>query len=219
MGFDQSVTTTTPTHVPISELLPKASARLQRQKQYARVLGRGGNPASSLQSWLTEASDCIGALAIPSIALRPVQASAHHSSVQIADLTQVENPTLAEDVALGGTVTAYLVTLGFSQNAAFEWLNGDYGAHHVQSDLSNEVLFELGRIAFRKQREQNAGARLKRISVQVNNVCGQGKIWDPQKVQSLLSVFDDAGLDVSVTDTGCFQPLNTLLGLTVALAS
>jgi len=217
MGPGRINATSTLICISAAELLPKARVRLQRQMQYARVLERGGNRASGLQNWLDEAYDCIGALAQPRIALRPVQASIHHSGVQIAGHTQVENPTLAEDVASGGTVTAYLVTLGFSQTAAFEWLNGDYGAHHVQSDLSNEVLFELGRIAHRKQRQQNAGARLKRISVQANDVCG--KVWDPQKVQSLLSVFDGAGLDVSVTDTGCFQPLNSLLGLTVSRVS
>ena len=217
MGLDQSNTASTLIYIPPAELLSKARARLQRQKQYARVLERGGNRASGLQSLLSQASDCIATLAQPCIALRPVQASVHHSSVQIAGLTQVENQMLAKDVASGGTVTAYLVTLGFSQNSAFQWLNGDYGAHHVQSDLSNEVLFKLGRIAHRKQFEQNVGARLKRISVQVNDVCGQGKVWDPKKVQSLLSVFDDISLDVSVTNSGCFQPLNSLLGLTIAL--
>lgn len=218
MGLDQPDRMCALISIPSSELLPKATARLQRQKQYARVLERGGNRASGLESWLSQAAECITALAQPTIALKPVKVSSLGAGVHIADRVQVDDPNLAADISSGGAVTAYLITLGFSQKAAFDWLDGDYGAHHVLSDLSNEVLFELGRTAHRIQREQRPEARLKRISILVSEICGQGKIWDPQKVQTLLGVFDDAGLDVSVTDTGCFQPLNTLLGLTVARA-
>jgi hypothetical protein len=36
-------------------------------------------------------------------------------------------------------------------------------------------------------------------------------------VQALLDVFDGTNPGVTITDTGCFQPLNSLLGLTIAV--
>jgi hypothetical protein len=216
MGLDQPTPTYALIRVPCSDLLPNAKARLMRQKQYARSLERGGKRAAAVRDWVEQAANCIQALAQPGIALRSVDARVETSGALIGDRTWIEDDGLIDGLAQGGSVTAYLVSLSFAQGAAFDWLDRDYGAHHVQSDLSNEVLFELGRIAHRLQREMNTGARLKRISVQVSDVCGQGKVWDPQKVQSLLSVFEDGELEVSVTDSGCFQPLNTLLGLTIA---
>lgn len=201
--------------VPAEELLVPALRRLQRQKQYARVLERGGNRAAGVREWFEQASACLRELAAPVILLRPVTALSERGGITLADRVYLEGRDLAEAVARGARVTAYLVTLGYSQAKAFDWLGGDYAAHHVQSDLGNEVLFELGRRAHRLQREAAPHMRLRRVAVQASDLCGQQKLWDPAKVQALLEVFGDANPGVTVTDTGCFQPLNTLLGLTL----
>lgn len=212
-----NVLTTGIQEIPAADLLADARARLQRQKQYRRVLERGGNRAKGMMDWLDRAADCISALANPTISIQPVETVLQNTGVLIEGQVLLEDPQLVQDISSGGSVTAYLVTLGYSQDAAFNWLDCDYGAQHIQSDLSNEVLFLLGRHAHRMQKDAAAGAHLKRISVQVSDLCGAQKLWDPAKVQQLLSVFGDANPGVSVTDTGCFQPLSTLLGLTVRL--
>ena len=203
--------------VPVSDLVGTALSRLQRQKQYARVLERGGNRTRAMRDWLAQAADCITSLSDPVIALKPVTATATSHAVRIGGQVELTDPDLQTLVSSGGQVTLYLVTLGFAQSNAFDWLDGDYGAHHIQSDLSNEVLFALGRTAHRLRREATPNARLKRISVQASDLCGQRKIWDPAKVLKLLGIFGPDNPGVKVTDTGCFQPLNTLLGLTVRL--
>lgn len=203
--------------VPTAGLLETALPRLERQKQYAKLLARGGNRAAGLRDWLTQARACISALSAPVIVLKPAHAEPLQDYVRIAGRVDLTDPDLVQLVQQGGTVTLYLVTLGYAQTDAFDWLDRDYGAHHIQSDLGNETLFALGRHAHRLQRQAAPGARLKRISVQASDLCGQQKIWDPAKVQALLGVFDRDNPGVQVTDTGCFQPLNTLLGLTARL--
>ncbi|TYB80432.1 hypothetical protein [Maritimibacter fusiformis] len=200
---------------PVSLYLENARARLGRQKQYARLLAKGGRAADGLRGWLDEAAACIAELARPQAVFLPVAARVEADAVRIADRVTLEDAALARDVAAGGTVAAYLLTLGFDQAAAFERLGGDYAAHHVQSDLAGEVLFALGRDAHARFRAEQPAARLRRIPVQAHALCGERKVWDPARVQALLGVFDGVNPGVSVTATGCFQPLNSLLGLTV----
>lgn len=201
--------------VPVADLLDPALRRLKRQKQYARVLERGGSRAAGLLEWFAQASGCIRDLADPVILLQPVAAVSKMGGITLADRVHLDGTDLAYAVDRGAVVTAYLVTMGYSQTVAFDWLDGDYAAHHVQSDVGNEALFELGRRAHRLQRDSAPGTRLRRVSVQASDLCGQQKVWDPEKVQALLSVFEDRNPSVTVTETGCFQPLNTLLGLTI----
>ncbi len=200
---------------PVSLYLENARARLGRQKQYARLLAKGGRAADGLRGWLDEAAACIAELARPQAVFLPVAARVEADAVRIADRVALEDAALARDVAAGGTVAAYLLTLGYDQAAAFERLGGDYAAHHVQSDLAGEVLFALGRDAHARFRAEQPAARLRRIPVQAHALCGERKVWDPARVQALLGVFDGVNPGVSVTGTGCFQPLNSLLGLTV----
>lgn len=200
---------------PVSPYLDAARARLGRQTQYARLLAKGGRAAEGLRGWLDEAAACITALARPQAVFLPVAARIEDDGVRIADRVTLSDDVLVRDVSAGGTVAAYLLTLGYDQAAAFERLGGDYAAHHVQSDLAGEVLFALGRDAHARYRVTGGAGRLRRIPVQAHALCGERKVWDPARVQALLTVFDGANPGVTLTDTGCFQPLNSLLGLTV----
>lgn len=146
----------------------------------------------------------------------PVTATVGARGVLIADRVTLDGEELVRDIADCGTVMAYLLTLDNDQLAAFEWLGRDYAAHHVQSALGNEVLFALGRHAHRAMMEQSPTGRLRRIPVAATPQCGQRRHWDPARVQALLGVFGTANPGVSITDTGCFQPLNSLLGLAVS---
>lgn len=203
--------------VQVGGLLAAALARVRRQKQYARVLSRGGTAGAGLDRLLAGAADCVGALARSEVALRAVSTRLDGYGVEIAGRVTLNDPRLAQDIGRGARVTAYLLTLGYSQADAFEWLGRDYAAHHVQTDLAGEVLFALGRHAHRLQQADHPGRKLRRLTVQVSDVCGGRSLWDPAGVQALIGCFDGINPGVTVTDTGCFQPLNSLLGLTVGL--
>lgn len=203
--------------VPLPAMLETALARLQRQARYARPLSKGGRSAASVQALLDRAADCVSALARPEAVLMPVRAEPATGGIRIADRVTLDGDDLASDVARGGAVTAYLLTLNYDQARAFDWLEGDYAVHHVQSDLGSEVLFALGRRAFELQKAQAPGARMRRVPVQAGSHCGQRRFWDPRRVQALLGVFEGANPGVTVSDTGCFHPLNSLLGLTIRI--
>lgn len=202
--------------VPLAGLLYIAGARLRRQVRYAKPLAKGGAKAAGLEELLRRSAGCIMALARPQALFMPVGVHVAAGQSQIADRVTLADDALARDVADGGRVIAYLLTLNYSQSSAFDWLGGDYAAHHVVSDLGNEVLFALGRAAHRLLQARHPNDRLRRIPVMASDVCGLPRVWDPARVQALLSVFDTANPGVSVTDTGCFQPLNSILGLAVA---
>ncbi|WP_143028484.1 hypothetical protein [Ruegeria marina] len=203
--------------LPVSGLLDIARARLARQTQYARALDKGGKRAEGLAAWFDQASACITALARPEAFFMPVTTTMTDRGVLLADRVLLEGIVDANDLQRGATITAYLLTLNYTQAQAFDWLGKDYGAHHVQSDLGGEVLFALGRDAHRYLRNNAATGRTRRIPVLASEQCGVRRSWDPARVQALLSVFDNANPGFKVTDTGCFQPLNSLLGLALHL--
>jgi len=202
---------------PVNRLLEIAGARLKRQAQYSRTLSKGGARARALQLWLNQAYDCIAALARPEAFFVPVSAEQVPGGVRLADRVTLEGGDLERDVADGARVTAYLLTLNYSQSQAFDWLGRDYGAHHVQTDLGSEVLFALGREAHRSMRACTPTGRLRRVPVLASAQCGQRRMWSPADVQALLTCFDGVNPGVQVTDTGCFTPLNSILGLALNL--
>jgi hypothetical protein len=201
--------------VALAGLLDIATARLRRQTRYARPLAKGGARAAELEDMLGQSAACLVALARPEAFFMPVEAHAEHGGACIANRVTLEGEDIARAVAKGGRVVAYLLTLNYTQADAFDWLGRDYAAHHVQSDLGSEVLFALGRAAHRRFQACHPGRTLRRIPVTASDACGQSRVWDPARVQALLSVFDAATPGVSVTATGCFQPLNSILGLVV----
>ncbi len=207
-----------PTADALPALLKTAEARLRRQSRYARPLAKGGRRAAGVEELLNQASACVAALSWPASVVMPVQAVIAGDFVRIENDIDIDSPDLINDLASGGMLSGYLLTLGFDQSRAFDWLGRDYAAHHVQSDLSSEVLFALGRRVFQDQRELvPEGRRLKRVPVQTSDICGQRRIWDPARVQALIDVFGATNPGVSVTNTGCFQPLNSIIGLTVTV--
>lgn len=203
--------------VAARDLLEPALARLRTKTQYARVLDHGSSRARALGALLDRAADGVAAIARPVIVLRPVTAEACAEGVRIAGRVSLAGADLARDASLGGRFSVYLATLGYDQSEAFERLGRDYAAHHVQTDLGREMLLGLGRQAFAVERARAGGARVRRGSVLSGDACGDRRVWDPARVQDLLGVLEGDNPGVSVTDTGCFRPLHSLLGLTIRL--
>lgn len=199
---------------PVAGLLPVARRRLERQRQFAHLLTRGGKKAAALAGWLDQAEDCIAALARPCAVLREVAVGVTGTEVELAGRVRLDDAQLARALAAAGTLTLSLVTLGYDQQRAFAWLQQDYGAHHIQSALARETLFALGRSVDDGLRAAAPGRRLVRLSLQTEAAaCGGRRIWEPAQVQALLALFAGAEAPVTLNDAGCFQPLHSRLGL------
>ena len=165
--------------MPVAELLAIAVLRLKRQRPYAGPLARGGHRAAALEGWLDAAASCLETLAQPSITLVPVRVRPDAGGVTLDGGGHLEDAQLAKEIAGGGAVSACLLTLGVWQRAALAWFDGDYGARHVQANLSREALLALGRKSLDVQRALAPGVRLRRISAQTAAQCGDRTLWDP----------------------------------------
>jgi hypothetical protein len=154
-------------------------------------------------------------LARPQAARVPLSARTEGDGVMIAGKLVVGDRSIADGISAGGRLSACLSTLAYDQAQAFDWLGRDYALLHVQTDLARETLFALARAADRDECGRFPGWRIRRIPVQAHGLCGQRHVWDAAQVQSLLSVFEGTNPGVGLTDTGFFQPLHSLLGLTL----
>lgn len=200
------------------DLIETARARVGRQAQYAALIAKGGSKAAAARDWLDQAAACVAALARPQAVRVPLAARASGEGVLIADKVLVGNRKIVGSLAAGGRLSACLSTLTYDQSQAFDWLGRDYALFHVQTDLARETLFALARAADRSECERMPGWRIQRIPVQAHGLCGPRHVWDPAQVQSLLGAFEGANPGVGLTDTGFFQPLHSLLGLTLMRA-
>ncbi|MCP4071238.1 MAG: hypothetical protein GY742_05790 [Hyphomicrobiales bacterium] len=198
---------------PVEEMLNVASSRLRRQTQFRRLLAKGGRSAAELERWLEQAYACLATLAQPVAVFRPLATQVDLGQVNIENQVTMNNPALATDLNSGSSLSTYLLTLGYSQAKAFDWLDRDYMVHHVQSELAREVLYALGRAAHKCAKDVNRDHRLRRIPVRQEAMPGGSSLWDASRVQALLTVFGKDNPGVSLTDAGCFQPLSSLLGL------
>jgi hypothetical protein len=201
---------------PVETLLDEALTRLKRQPQYTQPLGSGGQKARELERWLAHAKESIAALARPEAVFHPLDTSSDREIVCIEGELFLNDPRLAEELVAGGRLSAYLLTLGYTQEVAFERVNRDYMIHHIQTDLGREMLFALGRLAHEQAISAAPDRRLRRVPVLLQGKPNKRKLWDAASVQALLGVFGAKNPGVAITDTGCFQPLNSLLGLMVA---
>jgi len=205
--------------IPVSSapLLAAAESRLRRQKHYARPLEKGGRRAAELEEWIFKATQCIASLSKPQAILRPlkVYSTCETDGVRLEGGVQIKDGKLGEELRAGGILSAYLLTLGHEQEAAFAWLGHDYMVHHIQTELSREMLFALGRYVHKKVQSDAADLKIRRIPIRLEPEYGKPLLWDPEKVQKLLALYGADSLGVSVTDSGCFQPLNSLLGLMI----
>ncbi len=204
-------------HAPVNSLLEQALPRLRRQPQYARPLAQGGTKSRQLEQWLCHASENLSNLVNAKAVFHPLNASSQKDKVLIEQKLVLDAPDLATKINDGGQLSAYLLTLGYDQTVAFEQIDHDYMIHHVQTELGREMLFALGRLAHQKAASAEPNRQLKRISILMEGQPDSGaRLWDATSVQQLLSFFGNGNPGVSVTDSGCFQPLHSLLGLVIS---
>jgi hypothetical protein len=198
---------------PVDQLLDEACSRLRRQVHFARPLASGGNKAAEIDNWLKKAEICISQLARPIAVFRSVAADARDDEVSIEGKLLLTAPTMAADIRGGGKLSVYALTLNYAQEDAFAWADRDYMVHHVQTDLGRQVLFALGRAAQRRVKSEFPDQRLRRFSVRHEDSGNAAPLWDAARAQALLQVFGDSNPGISLTDTGFFRPLNSLVGL------
>lgn len=194
---------------PLAPLLDEAAARISRRPAYARPLASGKARGSAVAEAMARARACLGALA------RPRSATLRLGPAGLARL-----PPLPLPPGRPAVVAACLMTLGHGQTEALAWLGGDYLAHHVQSELSREVLFALGRQLRRAGLEAvPAGWSTRKLALLGAAEEGGPRRWDGAAVGRLLGAFGAADLGVQAMASGCFAPLHTLLSLTLATAA
>lgn len=201
--------------VSARQLVALARGRIERQTAYAVLAAKGGARAAALADGLSRAADCVLALARPQVLQLPLTATATAAGVLLAGRVTIASSALADDLAGGGVAGLTLSSLGYGQEESFAWLGRDYMLHHLQTELARETLFALAREADRAALRRRAGWRLRRIAVKSEAACGDRHLWEPAQVQALLALFDPASTAVTLTATGFFQPLHSLLGLTV----
>lgn len=203
--------------VGLDRLIAAALLRLRRQIHFAAPLGAGGHKARQINDWLQTAADCVCALARPKVAHQALVVQLEADSVILPTGTRLDDARAVETLRRGGRLSLYLFSLGFDQRAAFDWLGGDYMAHHIQSELSRETLFALGRAARAKGLDGAPGdAKVRRIAVRIEAAPGAPRLWDVAEVQGLLSLVNGRPHGVTMSDSGCFQPLHSVLGLLLA---
>lgn len=199
----------------LGELVDLARGRIERQAAYAALAAKGGAGARVLADGLRQAGACVMALARPHVVQLPLAATAAPQGVIIAGRIAIANSALGDDLAGGGALGATLTSLGYGQEESFAWLGRDYMLHHLQTELARETLFAVAREADRAALRRRPGWRLHRISVTAGQACGRRHLWDPAQIQALLALFEPDHAGVSLTETGFFQPLHSLLGLTM----
>jgi hypothetical protein len=202
----------------VRDLVETARARIARQAQYAALIAKGGSRAAVARDWLEQAAACVASLARPQAARVPLAARVSGDGVVIEEKLFFGDRRLVADLAAGGRLFACLSTLAYDQAQAFDRLGRDYALFHVQTDLARETLFALARAADRYECGRLPGWRIRRIPVQMHDLRGRAHVWDSAKVQSLLGAFEGANPGVGLTDTGFFQPLHSLLGMTLMRA-
>lgn len=201
----------------LERLIETALVRLRRQAHFARPLGAGGHKARQIDAWLQTAAGCLRALGRPRVAHQALAPRLEGDCVILPTGTRLPDAQAAETLRRGGRLSLYLHSLGFDQPTAFDWLGGDYMAHHIQTELSRETLFALGREARAKGLDGAPGdTRVRRIAVRAEAAPGAPRLWDVADVQRLLALVDDGAHGVTMTDSGCFQPLHSVLGLVLA---
>lgn len=197
-------------------LIDTAGARLRKQSRYSRPLSKGGKRAAAMEDMLAKGRDCILALSNPAAVMMSVSMAPTDNGMRVGGTVDIVGEDFKADAENAVEANLYLMTLGYDQQVAFEWLKKDYVIHHMHSDLAAEVLFAVGRQVFNAQKDALAeGRRLKRVSIQTEDVCGQKSVWDVEKVQAMIGLFGGDTQGVTVTDTGCFLPLFSILGMTI----
>jgi hypothetical protein len=196
-----------------ADLVDQARGRIERQTRYATALARGGARSAALRALLDRA--CLGVRDLSRLMdLRiPLEAETDGDDILIGGSLALRNPALARDLRREGRLTAGLASLGYDQELAFAWAEGDYALHHVQTDLARETLFALQRASDRACRARHPGWRLVCVPVQAEAACGERRLWDPAAVQSLLALFPAQDCPVTLTETGFFRPLHSVLRL------
>lgn len=196
---------------PLPDLLAIAEGRLRRQAQFARPLARARRGAMrALETAFADARRCLLDRARPAgLHLRLTPQAAERAMA----------PKLTAELAAGGAGHATLVTLGCdlpgAEPATAPEAGRDYLLGHVRALLAQQLLFAAVRAAQADLRAGHPGYRMVRIAQPMAPEAGAQGLWDAAAAQRLLALFGPAPLGVQQTEAGAFQPLHSLIALSV----
>lgn len=206
------------------ELFGEAEDKLRRQKEFTKTFADNPEAEEEIDGCLAQARSALYDICDPRVYVKEVSLC-NDGDALLFGAARVENSPLNEAFDEGATALAYLLTLSYDSKAMLQSLDNDYVIYHFQHVLGREVLFALGR-AVHKTINYRFGKKFKRHSIrmrkeEVEAVSKDEKInyWDPQVVASLLSNFDDCNCGIRVNESGCFDPLQTILGIMISADS
>lgn len=202
-------------------LFSEAEGKLRRQKEFKKTIEQNADAAEELNDCLHEAREALFKVCDPRVAFTQLEASSDGVSVKIGD-TYIENTPMAKSMDSDSQLIAYLLTLSYDSEKILQDLDNDYVIYHFQHILGREVLFALGRAVHRAYSNAFPTIRFKRHSIRMRKESleetsneEEVNYWDPEVVGQLVTYFNQDHLNVTVKESGCFSPLQTILGVMV----
>lgn len=204
-------------------LFTEAEARLRRQREMKLTAARDDQSKAELDTCFAECRMALFDVCQPAYAFCTLDVKAEGNCVHVGDAV-IEGTPMAAAITPQSRTMAYLMTLSYDSQAMLASLNNDYVIYHFQHLLGREVLFALGREIFNQHCALHPEMKFRRHAIKMRKDAFDAQApaseavdnyWDPAIVTTLLGCFGENNLGVSVTASGCFSPLQTLLGVMV----
>jgi hypothetical protein len=206
------------------ELLRVAEEKLRKQKEIRRTILRDSQASSEIDDCLKQSAMLLQEFMKPDYRICEVDAVLKDGVLSIGNCEISESPLL-KAITKNSKFFLYLITLNYDSEAMMKRLESDYVLYHFQHILGRESLFALGRNLFDDYSKVYSNLKLKRHPIKMrkesyeisNTDCNEGEdnYWDPTVVTNLKEYFKGDDMGVQVTPSGCFSPLQTILGIMV----
>jgi hypothetical protein len=205
-------------------LLREAENKLRKQQEIRRTANRDALASNEINDCLLEASKILSTEMKPDYRICEVDVKTSGNSLTIGNYT-IDNTPLSKVIKLDSKFYLYLISLKYDSEKIMNTLNGDYVIYHFQHILGREALFAMGREVHKKHCELYSNYVFKRHPIKMrkesyetinpDDNCGEDNYWDPKIVTSLIDCFKGDRMGIKVTQSGCFSPLQTILGVMV----
>jgi|GEM_PF-6347012 len=205
----------------VDKLLSSARQKLCKQGDFTKTFANNQDAIEEINECLSIAKEELLSVCQPKVFFTLLDAKCKGDHV-IVGQTNIQNTPMAQSLNDSSKVFAYLITLDYDSEMMLKNLKYDYVIYHFQHILGREVLFDLGRQVHTAYVKQYADFDFRRHSIRMRKESFDDSIqssinyWNPKMVASLVEHFSDTTIPISVKESGCFSPLQTILGVMVA---
>jgi hypothetical protein len=206
------------------ELLFEAEQKLRKQKEIKRTLERDELARNEVDNCLKQSVELLAEVMVPDFRVCSVSVERKGNSINIGGI-EIKDTPMVRSISEEASFYLYLVSLKYDSQQVLNILKGDYVIYHFQHILGREVLFAMARKLHREYSHSHPEFRFKRHAIKMKKECyehstndetsGEDNYWDPIIVTNLIDNFENNNLGVQVTQSGCFSPLQTILGVMV----